>query len=99
MGTMVRNAQVRAERESILENERREDKQRMMEWEALENAKEARRLADLEAMKKHQATLMNIGNEAIEKQKRMDAIIEQNIQRAVEIQEEKSRRAEEASEL
>ena len=97
--TMIGNTAVRAARQAKLEQEKREDRERMLQWEALENAKEARRREDLEAMKKHQATLMDIGNEAIEKQRRMDEIIEQNIQRAVELQEEKSRRAQEASEL
>jgi hypothetical protein len=96
--TMIGNTAVRAARMAKLEQEKCEDKERMRQWEALENAKEARRRADLEAMKKHQAALMDIGNEAIEKQRRMDEIIEQNIQKAVEAQEEKSRQAQAASE-
>ena len=40
-----------------LEREKNADKERMRQWEEQEKAKEARRLADLEAMKKHKKTL------------------------------------------
>ncbi len=95
--TKIENQRQKAIKMAQLEREKNEDKERMRQWEAEEKAKEQRRLADLEAMKKHQSVLMSIGNEAIEKQKERDRITQANIERAIRLQEEKSRLAQEAS--
>ena len=70
----------------------------MRQWEEQEKAKEARRLADLEAMKKHQSVLMTLGNEAIEQQRERERITQANIEVAIRKQDEKARLAQEASE-
>ena len=96
--TKIENQRQKAIKMAQLEREKNEDKKRMEQWEAQERAKEQRRLADLEAMKKHQSVLMTLGNEAIEKQKERERITQANIERAIRLQEEKSRLAQEASE-
>ena len=96
--TRIENERQKEIKMKILEREKEEDQERMRQFEANELAKEKRRLADLEAMKKHQSVLMTLGNEAIEKQRERDRITEQNIERAIRLQDEKARLAHEASE-
>lgn len=95
--TMISNNAQRAKKMADLQREKDEDKERMRQWEAQETAKEARRRADLENMKKYQATLMDIGNEAVERQRELDRITDMNIQKAIDKKEEKARLAAEAS--
>eukprot|EP00944_MAST-04C_sp_MAST-4C-sp1_P013451 g13451.t1 len=96
--TRIENELQRGIKMKMLEKEKEEDQERMRQFEANELAKEKRRLADLEAMKKHQSVLMTIGNEAIERQREIDRITDENIERAIRLQDEKARLAQEASE-
>ena len=96
--TRIENERQKEIKMKILEKEKEEDQERMRQFEANELAKEKRRLADLEAMKKHQSVLMTIGNEAIEKQRENRSNHRENIERAIRLQDEKARLAQEASE-
>ena len=96
--TKIENQRQKAIKMAELEREKNADKERMRQWEEQEKAKEARRLADLEAMKKHQSVLMTLGNEAIEQQRERERITQANIEVAIRKQDEKARLAQEASE-
>eukprot|EP00946_MAST-07B_sp_MAST-7B-sp1_P004659 g4659.t1 len=94
---IANDARLGRRREMAL-REKEEDKARIRIYEARQQAAEERRQAELDALKRNQEVLTNLGRAAAEEQQRRDAIVEQQIQDAIRLQEEKAKRLEEEKE-
>jgi hypothetical protein len=91
---IANDARLGVRREQAL-REKEEDKARIRVFEARQKAADEARQAGLDALKRNQEVLTNLGRAAVAEQEKRDALVEEQIQAAVRLGEEKARRVDE----